>query len=99
MKVEILVALISGGVSLITGGFDFIGVCITNSKSNQKMQSNMETHQAVLDERLKDLTRQVEKHNSVIERTYEAEKQIDVLKEKQRVANHRIDDLENKLNS
>ena len=59
----------------------------------------METHQAVLDERLKDLTRQVEKHNSVIERTYEAEKQIDVLKEKQRVANHRIDDLENKLNS
>ena len=99
MKVEILVALISGGVSLITGGFAFIGVCITNSKSDQKMQSNMETHQAVLDERLKDLTRQVEKHNSVIERTYEAEKQIDVLKEKQRVANHRIDDLENKLNS
>ena len=99
MKVEILVALISGGVSLITGGFAFIGVCITNSKSNQKMQSNMETHQAVLDERLKDLTRQVEKHNSVIERTYEAEKQIDVLKEKQRVANHRIDYLENKLNS
>ena len=99
MKVEILVALISGGVSLITGGFAFIGVCITNSKSNQKMQSNMETHQAVLDERLKDLTRQVEKHNSVIERTYEAEKQIDVLKEKQRVANHRIDDLDNKLHS
>lgn len=99
MKVEILVALISGAVSLITGGFAFIGVCITNSKSNQKMQSNMETHQAVFDERLKDLTRQVEKHNSVIERTYEVETQIDVLKEKQRVANHRIDDLENKLNS
>lgn len=99
MKVEILVALISGGVSLITGGFAFIGVCITNSKSNQKMQSNMETHQAVFDERLKDLTRQVEKHNSVIERTYEVETQINVLKEKQRVANHRIDDLENKLNS
>lgn len=59
----------------------------------------METHQAVFDERLKDLTRQVEKHNSVIERTYETEKEIDVLKEKQRVANHRIDDLENKINS
>ena len=99
MKVEILVALISGGVSLITGGFAFMGVCITNSKSNQKMQSNMETHQAVFDERLKDLTRQVEKHNSVIERTYEAERQLDVLTEKQRVANHRIDDLEKKINS
>ena len=59
----------------------------------------METHQAVFDERLKERTHQVEKHNSVIERTYESEKEIDVLKEKQRVANHRIDDLENKINS
>lgn len=97
MKVEILVALISGGVSLITGGFAFMGVCITNSKSNQKMQSNMETHQAILDTRLENLTKQVEKHNSVVERTYEAEKQLDVLTEKQRVANRRIDDLEKEL--
>lgn len=92
MTPEIIVALITGGLSLL-------GVVITNNASNKKMQSNMETHQAVFDERLKELTHQVEKHNSVIERTYEAEKEIDVLKEKQRVANHRIDDLENKINS
>lgn len=92
MTPEIIVALITGGLSLL-------GVVITNNASNKKMQNNYETHQAVLDEKLKDLTYQVEKHNSVIERTYEAEKQIDVLKEKQRVANHRIDDLENKINS
>lgn len=74
--------------ALIAGGVSAFGVILTNNASNKIMQ-----------ERIKELTHQVEKHNSVIERTYEAEKEIDVLKEKQRVANHRIDDLENKLNS
>lgn len=73
--------------ALIAGGVSAFGVILTNNASNKIMQ-----------ERIKELTHQVEKHNSVIERTYEAEKQIDVLKEKQRVANHRIDDLENKIN-
>lgn len=74
--------------ALIAGGVSLLGVIFTNNASNKIMQ-----------ERIKELTHQVEKHNSVIERTYEAERQIDVLKEKQRVANHRIDDLENKINS
>lgn len=74
--------------ALIAGGVSAFGVILTNNASNKIMQ-----------EQIKELTHQVEKHNSVIERTYEAEKQIDVLKEKQRVANHRIDDLENKINT
>ena len=75
-------------VALIAGGVSVIGVVLTNNSSNK-----------ILQEQIKELTHQVEKHNSVIERTYEAEKEIDLLKEKQRVANHRIDDLENKINS
>ena len=75
-------------VALIAGGVSVLGVILTNNASNK-----------ILQEQIKELTHQVEKHNSVIERTYEAEKEIDVLKEKQRVANHRIDDLENKINS
>jgi hypothetical protein len=39
------------------------------------------------DFRLKKLEEKVDKHNSVIERTY-------ILEEKMKVANHRIDDLE-----
>lgn len=74
--------------ALIAGGVSAFGVILTNNASDKIMQ-----------EQIKELTHQVEKHNSVIERTYEAEKQIDVLKEKQRVANHRIDDLENKINT
>lgn len=75
-------------VALIAGGVSVLGVVLTNNVSNKIMQ-----------EQIKELTHQVEKHNTVIERTYETEKEIDVLKEKQRVANHRIDDLENKINS
>lgn len=74
--------------ALIAGGVSAFGIILTNNSSNKIMQ-----------EQIKELTHQVEKHNSVIERTYEAEKQIDVLEEKQRVANHRIDDLENKINT
>lgn len=36
----------------------------------------------------------MEKHNNLISRTYELEKEYSVLDERIRVANHRIDDLE-----
>ena len=36
----------------------------------------------------------VNKHNNLIERTYRLEKQMEVEQERLRVANHRIDDLE-----
>lgn len=39
----------------------------------------------------------VEKHNHVIERTYELEKRMDVAEERQKTANHRIEDLEKKV--
>ena len=40
------------------------------------------------------LSDRVEKHNGVVERTFALEKKAEVMEEKQRVANHRIDDLE-----
>lgn len=44
--------------------------------------------------RIKELERKVEKHNSVIERTFRLEDKFELVDEKIRVANHRIDDLE-----
>ena len=38
----------------------------------------------------------VDKHNNLIERTYKLEQKAAVYEEKISVANHRIDDLENK---
>ncbi len=44
--------------------------------------------------RLEQLEKKVDKHNSVIERTYELEKKAAVTAEDIRVINHRIADLE-----
>lgn len=47
--------------------------------------------------RLEQLETKVDKHNNVIERVYNLEKDADVIKEQIKVANHRIDDLEEVL--
>ena len=44
--------------------------------------------------RLSRLEEKVDKHNSVIERTYRLEESVALHEEKIKVANHRIDDLE-----
>ena len=44
--------------------------------------------------RLEQLENKVNKHNSVIERTYKLEEATGLLEERIKVANHRIDDLE-----
>lgn len=46
--------------------------------------------------RLEQLEKKVEKHNSIIERTYSLEERITLNEEKIKVANHRIEDLEEK---
>ena len=45
--------------------------------------------------RLEQLEKKVDKHNSVIERMFDLEERASIIEERQRVANHRIDDLEN----
>ena len=50
---------------------------------------------ALIAYRLEELEKKVDKHNSVVERTYGLEEAQAVLEEKIKVANHRIEDLEN----
>ena len=51
---------------------------------------------ALIAYRLEQLEKKVDKHNSVVERTYALEETQAVLEEKIKVADHRIDDLEKK---
>ena len=44
--------------------------------------------------RIGQLEEKVNKHNNLIERTYKLEEQMEIEKERIKVANHRIDDLE-----
>ena len=80
-------ALIAAGASVVVGIFSLIGVAITNSKSNSKMQSNIEKMQAVTNYRIEELTREVREHNNFARRMPKIEEQIKVI-------NHRIADLE-----
>jgi len=47
--------------------------------------------------RIEELTKQVQKHNEVVERTFRLEEHAAVIDEQIKVANHRIQDLEAKL--
>lgn len=80
--------------SLISA-FAAIVVCMINNhfqtaKSEKAHQDNI----VLISYRLEELEKKVDKHNNLIERTYELEKRADVLEEKQKVANHRLDDIE-----
>lgn len=47
--------------------------------------------------RLEQLEGKVNKHNNLVERTYALEESVELVKERQKVANHRIDDLEKEV--
>lgn len=49
---------------------------------------------ALIAYRLEKLEEKVDKHNSVIERTFKLEEQAALIEERIKVANHRIEDLE-----
>lgn len=74
-------------VALITGGLTLIGVLISNLTANKKIQNQLQTSQAVTDTKIEELTREVRIHNNFAQR-------VPVLEEQMKVANHRIDDLE-----
>lgn len=46
--------------------------------------------------RLQELEKKQDKHNQVIERTYKLEERMELVEERQKVANHRLSDLEEK---
>lgn len=76
--------------ALITGGLALVGVIISNNSNNAKLQTKLETSQAVTDCKIDELTREVRKHNGFAERMPVVEEQI-------RVINHRIRDIENEI--
>lgn len=80
--------------SLIAAGAAIL-VCLLNNWYMDKRHSEKEAATiAVISTKLEDLTKQVEKHNGVLERVYQLEADADLLDERIKVANHRIDDLE-----
>lgn len=74
-------------VAIITGGLSLIGVIVSNNRTAQSMDAKLDKQQAVTETKLEELTREVRTHNNFAQR-------IPVLEEQMKVANHRIADLE-----
>lgn len=78
-------------VAIITGGLSLIGVIVSNNRTAQNMDKSMDAkldkQQAVTETKLEELTREVRAHNNFAQR-------IPVLEEQIKVANHLIEDLE-----
>ena len=67
-------------VSIVSGAFSLIGIITTNVLSNRKIENQLEVSMAVTDTKLEALTRQVEKHNQIVERTFKLEQAVEDLK-------------------
>jgi uncharacterized membrane-anchored protein YhcB (DUF1043 family) len=76
----IIAALVTG---IFTGGITLIGILVANSKS-----------QAVMQEQISDLRKDVEKHNNMVERTYAIEQTIAVHEQRITASEARIKKLE-----
>ena len=76
-------------VALITGGLSLLGVLITSRQTAKDVAAKLDKQQAITDTQLEELTREVREHTNFARR-------VPVLEEQIKVANHRIEDLENK---
>ena len=74
-------------VAIITGGLSLIGSIVSNNRTAQSMDAKLDKQQAVTETKLEELTREVRAHNNFAQR-------VPVLEEQIKVANHRIEDLE-----
>ena len=80
MVESILTALIAGGLALI-------GTVITVAAASRKTEQHIKTHQAVTDEKITELTREVREHNNFARR-------MPVVEEKMKYIEGRVKNLE-----
>lgn len=74
-------------VALITGGLSLVGVVVTCVVTARKNETAVKVSQAVTETKIDELTREVRLHNGFAEK-------IPVMQEQIKSINHRIDDLE-----
>nr|DAW83458.1 MAG TPA: hypothetical protein [Caudoviricetes sp.] len=77
-------------VALITGGLALAGTVISVLASSRKTEQSIQSKQAVTEERITELTREVREHNNFAKR-------MPVVEEQVKVMNHRIKDLEKEM--
>ncbi len=77
-------------IEAIITGVVAIAVCMLNNYFQNRKST------ALIEYKIDELSKRVDKHNSIIDRTYKLEESVSVIEEKIKVENHRIEDLERK---
>lgn len=82
-------------IALITGICSVLGVIITTSASNRKLQQQLEVNQAVVNTKIENLTEEVRKHNNFTVRVPILEEQVSTLQEEMKELKHKIEGIGN----
>lgn len=82
--------------TVVTAASSVIAVIITNNKAHRDILQQIEVTNAVRDEKIEELTREVRFHNNFAQRMPVVEGDMKVIREQIKVVNHRIEDLEGK---
>lgn len=80
--------LLGAAVPAIISAAGAVLVCLINSHYQANATRNL------IEYKITELTKRVEKHNNVIQRTFQLEQKNAVYEEQIKVINHRIQDLE-----
>ena len=71
-------------VALITGTLSLVGVVISNLATARRNATALQTHQAVMDTKIEELTREVRAHNHFAQRMPVVEEQIKTIQRRLR---------------
>lgn len=94
MSEAVIVALISGGVTLIGIIASYLSTIDKLDKQSAVADEKINGKINVLQADIRTLSNRVEAHNRVVDRTYELERKVGVLEEKASAANRRLTDIE-----
>ena len=83
-------AIITAAASIVASIITVISVIVTSNKNNAAVDAKLDKQQAVIETKIEELTREVREHNGFARRMPVVEEQIKVI-------NHRIGDLEKKV--
>lgn len=88
--------MISIVIALITGGLSCIGIIYTSKQQYSITIEEVKNEVSLIKKDIKSLEEKQDKHNSLIERVYDIEATLKVMDTREKVSEHRIEDLEKK---
>lgn len=90
-----MITIIASVLSALISGATAIVVCIINSNvQNEKLLSKLDKHSELNSQKIDELEQKVEKHNSVIERTFRLEEHTNLCETRFSYLSERLDKLE-----